>query len=432
MQAHATYEEGLVRHRKVLAGLDGQSRGLGAARLAVAALAIALVGGMVWGGFGLWAWGALGALAFGFLALVVVHARVSDAAERAKAAVRFHTRGLARLALDWPSLAADHQRYRTADHPFTADLDVFGRASLMQLIDATETRFGQDRLASFLAREDRGDWPADALARQSAARDLADRSAFREGLATAGAILDEDKPDPSGLVAWAESSTPPPSALLRALAWVQPIAVFAVLAVGTSLGLPGGIVTGIGVAAIAAGLASTNRFGPMLEAVSSKESAVTRWRAMLAAIEREAFTAPRLAALRATLAGSGVCASDELARLERIVGFADARHNEVFRFFIGPLLMWDVHCAIALHRWRSRAGGRLRGWLDALAETEALASLGGFAFEHREFAWPELVAEPIFDAGKLGHPLIAGDRRVGNGVRLPSRGHALVVTGSNM
>jgi DNA mismatch repair ATPase MutS len=104
----------------------------------------------------------------------------------------------------------------------------------------------------------------------------------------------------------------------------------------------------------------------------------------------------------------------------------------MFRFLIGPLLMWDVHCAWALLRWRARAGSRLRGWLDALGEIEALASLGAFAFEHPDFAWPEPTAQPMLDAGSLGHPLIADDRRVGNDVRLPSAGRALVVTGSNM
>src|ERR1700760_4928521 len=100
----------------------------GAARLVVAVLAIGLVGGVVWGGFGPWAWGALGGLGLLFLVLVVLHARVNDAVERTKAGVRFHTRGLARLGLDWASLSTDSEDFRKPDHPFAGDLDVFGRA----------------------------------------------------------------------------------------------------------------------------------------------------------------------------------------------------------------------------------------------------------------------------------------------------------------
>jgi hypothetical protein len=432
VQARATYEEGLARHGRALAGLDARSRTFGIARLTIAAAAIVLVGGIVWGGLGLWAWAALGVLAIAFVVLVVAHARVNDAAERSKAAVRFHSKGLARLDLAWASLSDQSARFRTPDHPFASDLDVFGRASLMQLVDATETRFGQERLAALLALEGRGHWPDDALARQAAARDLAGRFAFREGLATAGAILDDDKPDAAALVTWAEAPAEPVSTLVRGLAWVQPAVVVALLASGTSLGLSAGAITGLCVAAIAVGLAVAGRLAPTLETVSAKESAVTRWRAMLAAIEREPFEAPRLASLRAGLESDGARASGELGRLERIVGFTDARRNEVFRFFIGPLLMWDVHCAVALQAWRARGGRRLRTWLDVLSETEALASLGGFAFEHPEFAWPDLVSEPMFEGRGVGHPLIAAERRVGNDVHLSAPGRALVVTGSNM
>jgi DNA mismatch repair ATPase MutS len=121
-----------------------------------------------------------------------------------------------------------------------------------------------------------------------------------------------------------------------------------------------------------------------------------------------------------------------MAALERIVGFVDARHNEVFRFVIGPLLMWDVHCAVALSRWRARAGRRVRRWLEVIGDTEALASLAAFAFEHPGFGWPEPSAVPLLEASGLAHPLIPADRRVGNDVHLPEAGRALVVTGSNM
>jgi DNA mismatch repair ATPase MutS len=94
--------------------------------------------------------------------------------------------------------------------------------------------------------------------------------------------------------------------------------------------------------------------------------------------------------------------------------------------------MWDAHCALALDRWHARSGARLPGWLDALADVDALASLGAFAHEHPGYAWPSLEAAPRLEAKGLGHPLIADDRRVGNDVRLAGPGEAIVITGSNM
>jgi hypothetical protein len=336
------------------------------------------------------------------------------------------------MALAWTDLPPSTARSSPPEHPFAADLDIFGHASLMQAIDATETRLGEERLASLLSLESSPHWPANPAARARAVRDLSGRVAFREALAAAAGVLADERPDPSSLLAWAEGSGDSVPDVLTVAAWVLPVSATLLLAFGPLLGLSPGARTAVVIATMAAGLATSVRYDRVLTTVSAKESAATRWRATLASIEGEAFEAPALVDLRARLAASGRVASEEMAALERIVGFVDARRNDVFRLFIGSFLMWDVHWARALLRWRSRAGARLRGWLGAIGEVEALASLGAFAFEHPDFVWPELAPEPVFEASGLGHPLIAADRRVGNDVRLPSAGHAWVVTGSNM
>lgn len=431
VKVRETYERGREARAREAASFDVRANFIATARLSLAGVALALVGGIVWARLGAWAWMALGAIAVAFVVLVFVHARVHQASERAAAALRFHERGLARLAHDWDHLPMTSARFGSPDHPFTGDLDVFGRASLMQLVDVTETRFGEERLASLLSLESPGTWPDDVVARQLAVRDLAARFAFREALSTAGGILGDERPDPSPTLRWAESQgglAPP----MVWSAWLLPVLALGALGFGPALHVRAGILTALVVAELALGIAVGARLTPMLEAVSARESAVTRWRAMITAVEREAFDAPLLVRLRERLLEKRRPASAELASLERIVGFVDARRNEVFRFFIGPLLMWDVHCAAALLQWRAKSGDRVRGWLNALGEVEALASLAAFAFDHPDFAWPEAAAQPKLEAIALAHPLITADKRIANDVGFPGGARALIVTGSNM
>jgi hypothetical protein len=273
-------------------------------------------------------------------------------------------------------------------------------------------------------------------ARQAAVRDLAPRVTVREELAVVGSLLDEGKPDPRPFVMWAGQATVaqekalPPS--LRIVAVLMPI-----LTVGTA------VAASFGLAPRAAFIAPfvlclvilgslRSRLAPNLEAASSKETALSRYAGMLAILENEKFEAPALIALQQRLRESGASATKEMASLSRIVGFLDARNNEVFRFFIGPMLMWDLWCALALDGWRRRAGRVAFGWFRALAELEALASLAGFTFERPDHTFPELVADATFESDTLGHPLIEAEKRVSNDVTLRGPGHAMVVTGSNM
>jgi hypothetical protein len=431
VDARATYERGRDQRAREVSALDARARTIATARLTLVVLALALVAGIVWGGLASRAWAAVAADLAAFLVLVFVHASVHEKKERASAALRFHERGLARLEHAWDRLPTTSDRLKVADHPFAADLDVLGRGSVMQLVDATETRFGEERLAKLLCQEEPGEWPRDVLERQQAVRDLASRPAFREALATAGGVLADERPDPAQLLAWAEEKGGMAAGLV-VLGWVLPLALLAVAVLGPALHVRPGIVTVAVLAQIAIGIAVGVRLTPMLQAASARENAATRWRAMIAVIEAEPFEAPLLVRVRGRLSAGKRRASEEIVALERIVGFVDARRNEVFRLLIAPLLMWDVHCARALLGWRARAGAHVRAWLDALGEMEALASLAGLAFEHPGFAWPELSPDPGLEARGLGHPLIADEQRVGNDVHLRSAGRALVVTGSNM
>ena len=432
MVARATYEKGRETRARELAALEARSRAIGTGRLLVAVGILAFVGAIAWGRLGLWSWAGLGFGVASFVGLVLVHARIYASLERTAAGLRFHERGLARLDRAWERLPVTSERFRTPGHPFAADLDIFGCASVMQLLDATETRLGEEKLARWLGMTSVVAWPDEVLARQQAARDLAARTSFREALAMAGGAVSDDKRDLSPLLAWAEAKVGL-QPWWSWLAWLVPASVAVGVASMVAMHAKTGLIMAVILTGLVVGMALGIRVTAMLEGVSARQSAATRWRGMLALIEGEPFESALLVELQQRLIRDGRRASKEMAALERIVGFADARHNEVFRFVIGPLLFWDVHCSFALLRWRARSGtqvsvGGSRRW----ARSRRWRAWRAFAFEHPDFAWPELSPTPLLEATLLTHPLLAQDHRVGNDVRLSGAGHALVVTGSNM
>jgi hypothetical protein len=432
-EARAVYQKGKDERALDLRGAEARARSLAWARVLVALGAVGLVGASVWGPLGAAAWWGVAGAVVVFAALVIVHGRVLSGAERAAAGVRFHERGLARMDDAWSALPSTGVRFAAEDHPYTDDLDVFGPSSLFQRLDRTETRFGEERLAKLLtAACDPVDLDG-VRARQAAVKDLAARVVFRERFSAAGAIAAEDKPDPAPFLAWAEGAMPFEGRKAWAIvAWILPAFVLAGAIASEVAGAPFWA-WALPLALEVAVLSATSRYtAPIAGAISAREGAFARFGEMLALLAAEPFEAPLLREAQARLRASGAEATTEMARLQRHLSFLEARNNEVWRFFIGPVLLWDIHWVGALEGWRLRAGRHVRPWLEAIGEIEAVASLAGLAFECPEYAFPELSNAPIFEAAALGHPLIAPKKRVCNDVALRGPGTALVITGSNM
>jgi DNA mismatch repair ATPase MutS len=104
---------------------------------------------------------------------------------------------------------------------------------------------------------------------------------------------------------------------------------------------------------------------------------------------------------------------------------------------IHAFTLWDFHVLRALEHWKAGVGARVRDWLTAVADVDALSALAGLAFEEPGWCMPELVrvdgnGPPVFEARDLAHPLLPHDVRVANDVSVGPPDSFLMVTGSNM
>ena len=77
----------------------------------------------------------------------------------------------------------------------------------------------------------------------------------------------------------------------------------------------------------------------------------------------------------------GVVPSEAIRRLKRLADMLDWRRNAFFAP-IAAAVSWPLHLASAIESWRREFGSHVIAWLDAVAEFEALSSLGAYAYEH--------------------------------------------------
>jgi hypothetical protein len=362
-----------------------------------------------------------------FIALVAVHDRVIRRRDRASFAVTYYERGLRRLDDEWEGDGTQTADYVGGEHPYAADLDLFGPGSLFELLCRARTRAGEERLASWLTG-----WSpaADVRRRQAAAGDLAGKLDLREDLALLGGdVRVSIKPDT--LTGWGESEPILHGAratALRALAWGLPSLVVASIVAWAVTDL--GALPFVGASALVwvASRPFKEEIGRTTIAVAEPGRELGVLVELFARLEREQFHNEQLEDLRKELAG----ASAHIARLTRLLAWLEAQRNQVFAP-IAFLLMWSAHFSLAIERWRGAVGRSIRAWLDGLAELEALSSLASYAYEHPDDAVPQIVDEgPVFEGEDLGHPLLPEGDFIRNSVSLGGQLQVLIVSGSNM
>ena len=386
-------------------------------------------------------------LAIPFVAFIWAGGRLDRAIkDRAKLdrAVAFYSRALDRLDGRWTATGGETgDRFHDDAHLYARDLDLFGPASLFELLSTARTRIGEDTLARWLTV------PAESaaiLARQTAVKELAPRTDLREDLAVLGEHA-RSGVHAEALASWGDrparlgSETAPIWAwILTAAGALAIVAAFVWVAVSlevltlapTTLAVLRLYVVLMFAAGWAVVLGFRRQTSAIIEDVEEAAHDLALLSGVLARLEAEQFSAPRLVQLRMELDVEGLPPSRRIARLNVLTDLADSRDN-VFVRLLGPLVLWDFHLIHAVERWRRSSGPALRRWLTAVGEIEALSSLAAYHYEHPDDVFPEIAAGvPCYDGEGLGHPLLPEATMVRNDVRLTGDLRVLVVSGSNM
>lgn len=402
---------------------------LGNGRLLLAGVALVLLILPLFTKNGL-AWWGLIPVAVAFVVIGKLQDGAFDRRRRFDGAVRFYREALDRLEEKWrdlPDDGADLGRDLPPAH-YAGDLDLFGPASLYQLLSRAVTERGRQTLAAWLKRPAELD---ELLGRQAAVRELAEKLDFAESLATAAAGDEVGPIDHDKLLAWGEEDSRfPAEGLLKFLAVAHPMVLFGTLGYWLVAGSRGPLIIAILIQVVSVFV--TRRWTePRASVLSGPERALSRFARLVGAIETADLNAPRLKQLQGELRASGK-ASERIRALTRLVDLLDARLNMFFALSIGPALMWDLNLTLRADRWRREIGPSLRKWFEAIGDVEALVSFGALLRERPDYALPEIVDGSVFDAKGLSHPLIDRTRVVGNDLTLGGAGSVLMLSGSNM
>jgi hypothetical protein len=396
--------------------------------LVIAALLLLSLG--IW--FGGWPFFLLaGVFAIAFVVAFVNLGRINQHEERYQTLWAINDEGLHRLRRDWAKLPLRQPPLVDLNHPYAADLDLLGHASVQHLLNTPNTPIGQATLQGWLLHPTR---PDVARQRQAAAAELAPLVDFRDTFALSGRLMGKAQPTYERFLEWAEGpSWLPRHPWVTWLSRVLPVVTLALLA----LQLAGLTRYPFWVPFLFANLTMLALYlKPVNEAINGaidRQRVFRTYAELFGQITARPWNAPLLQRLQGELSAGGLHADKQMLRLARMMPLSDIRRAYFF-FLMEWFVLWDFHLLWLLERWKRVTGTHARAWLVALGEFEALLALATLAHDNPTWTFPTMMADaprPLV-AQNLGHPLIAPQVRVGSDVSIGPPGTFLLVTGSNM
>lgn len=363
--------------------------------------------------------------------LVKIHNRFFIRKEWLETQARIIQEELQALSGDYSSFE-DGKEYVNPEHPYSFDLDIFGRCSLFQSINRTCTFFGKVRLAEWLQNHLHEKTSIEK--RQEMVREISEHTLFREQFRVAGLVHHGQSSDGEKIQAWSQSPAQYLHAgWVKAFIWGVPVInsllLITSLAGWTSfswLGLSFGIFLVLSFGIIKRATYIQETYGKQLKSLNG-------YARLIALAKAENWKSAGMQELMERFNLNGQSPIQALQQLSKELDRLDLRNNQFLYVLLEGSIFFQLQEIVRIERWKVRYGQHISEWLETVGELDALCSLGTFAYNHPQYTYPELTEKPFcFLATQMGHPLMPASQCVKNDATIPSRPFFLIITGANM
>lgn len=363
--------------------------------------------------------------------LVKIHNRFFIRKEWLETQARIIQEELQALSGDYSSFE-DGKEYVNPEHPYSFDLDIFGRRSLFQSINRTCTFFGKVRLAEWLQNHLHEKTSIEK--RQEMIREISEHTLFREQFRVAGLVHHGQSSDAEKIQAWSQSPAQYLHAgWVKAFIWGVPV-INSLLLITSLIGW-----TSFSCLGLSFGIFLVLSFGIIKRATYIQETygkklkSLNGYARLIALAKTEDWKSAGMLELMERFNLNGQSPVQALQQLSKELDRLDLRNNQFLYVLLEGSIFFQLQEIVRIERWKVRYGQHISEWLETVGELDALCSLGTFAYNHPQYTYPELTEKPFcFLATQMGHPLMPASQCVKNDATIPSRPFFLIITGANM
>ena len=157
-----------------------------------------------------------------------------------------------------------------------------------------------------------------------------------------------------------------------------------------------------------------------------------QYASLLIDIEAQTFTADLLKQKQSLIIEENhQKASVTLKELSKYINALDQRNNMFFGVIGNGYLLWDIKQAYKIEQWVLKNKHKVEQWFEVIEWFDTYNALANFAYNHKEFVYPELTNQAVIEAKALGHFMIDKTKRICNDVVI-HQNEFIIITGANM
>jgi hypothetical protein len=317
--------------------------------------------------------------------------------------------------------------FQNPKHYFSLDIDMFGNGSFFQYINRTSISEATDKLVKNLLANNIDNIEL----RQDAIKELATRPEWRQyytGIAQGVSV----EYSAVNIINWLKDYKP----FLNRFHYWLPI-VFSVLSIlivtfGILELIPikyAGywLLIGLGVTSV-----YLRKINNLAKNTDRTKNTFKQYALLLDKIETQEFHSELLKTQQDKIKVEDLKASIIFRKFTKALDALDNRNNFISAIFGNGYLLWDIMQSYHVEQWIKKYALKVEDWFDVVTFFDTYNSLGTYAFNHQQFAYPSITNKTTtISAKSLGHPLLDPEKRIDSDLELDKE-QFFIVTGANM
>ncbi len=372
-------------------------------------------------------WWAVAGIMLVFLLLVRKNMMLNDEMDGIKLFIKAIDHELLAIEGNY-SAFADGQTYFDALHPYSYDLDLFGKHTIYQMLCRAVTLGGETLLATRLSQPTLS---KDVIAaQQQIIKELSQQPDLLLQFRVAGMGVKEEPRDQARITEWLQSANIfATDKLITTAIVVMPALSLAGIAYSIYTTSFSPVLMVVLLANVLIAKKYTAVVNETARQIGNTSKLILKYEKLLQKIADKKFNDARLS----VIADNASRSLTEIAGLRKLVNAFDSRGNNM----VGPLMniffLFNFINLVRLEKWKQQNSQLLLQAIDEMIETDCNISCAVYAFNHPANVYPSLSGDDKVMSGKnLVHPLLHATTAIGNNFSLGKNEQFYLLTGANM